>query len=130
MYLNSYKPSEYVRTGNSQRAIKLGKVKRLDAFTFGIEISFADELSYHNSVVSKNGRPRGHSFMLISEGWTVKNRARNRKPVYRFDYFEGVDYISNVIKEFNQNPVAGIKLEVNWAGEPFKKQKKQRNVLK
>ena len=128
-YLGSYQPSEYIRTRRSQRAIKLGKVKRLDAYTFGIELTFVDELLYHDSVIGK-GQPKGHSIMLISEGWKLKKTARGRKPVYRFDYYEGFDYLSKLIATFNDGARKGITLEVNWAGEPYKKGNPQKNVLK
>lgn len=125
-YLDDYQPSVYVRTRKSQRAIQLGKVVRLDAFTFGIELTFDNDLTYHDSVM---GGMKGHSIMLISEGWRVKSTAKHAD-VYRFGYFEGINYIGRVIEEFNSKPTKGITLEVKWAGEKYKKKKIQPNVLK
>lgn len=127
-YLSSYNPKVYVMTGKSEKSIKLGKVKRLDAFTFGIELYFDNDLAYHDSVMG-SGHRKGHSIMLISEGWRVKKSARNAD-VYRFGYFEGINYIGRIIEEFNDGARRGITLEVNWAGDKYKKRRKQPNVLK
>ena len=127
----SYQPAMYIRTYNSQKAIKLGNVKRLDALTWGIELSFDNDLSYHESQFDKlngtNNYKKGHSFMLISEGWAVSKG--NHWGIYRFGYFEGTDYITRVIQAFNSGSRGRIALEANWQGSPFKKQKKQKNVL-
>lgn len=127
-YLASYKPKKYVRKGNSEKSIKLGKVKKLDDDTLGIELTFEDDLTYHDSVIDKEKYPQGHSIMLISEGWKVKKG--KHKNVYRFGYYEGYDYIGKVQRAFEQSKHKGITLEVQWAGEKFTRKKKQPNVLK
>jgi len=127
-YLSEYQPKKYVRTRRSQKAIKLGMVKPLGNDTFGIELTFDNDLTYHNSVVDKNKYPQGHSIMLISEGWKVKRG--KHKDTYRFGYFEGIDYIGRVVREFNNGKHKGISLEVQWAGKLYEKQPKQPNVLK
>jgi hypothetical protein len=126
-YLASYQPKEYVRKGNSEKSIKLGKVKALDDDTLGIELTWEDDLAYHDSVVTR-GKPQGHSIMLISEGWRVKKGSR--QDVYMFGYYEGFDYLSKIEEAFNNGKHDGITLEIRWAGEKFRKQSKQPNVLR
>ncbi|MFQ3543656.1 hypothetical protein Q7A53_06190 [Halobacillus rhizosphaerae] len=126
-YLSSYKPEAYIRTRKSQNAIKLGHVKKVGSDTLGIELTFDDNLLYHDSVISKS-EPKGHSIMLISEGWKVK-RGR-AKDVYRFGYFEGINYIERVKEAFESGKHKGITLVVNWQGEEFRKQPQQKGVLK
>lgn len=124
-YLSSYKPNTYVRTRTSQQSIKLGAVKELSPNTLGIELTWDDDLVYHNSLF---GGKQGHSVMLISEGW--KSSKGKSKDVYRFGYFEGIDYIGRVKQAFELGARKGIVLEVQWAGNEFKKQKTQKNVLR
>lgn len=116
-YLASYQPKQYVRTRKSQKSIKLGKVKRLDGDTFGIELTFQNDLTYHNSVIGKD-QPQGHSIMLISTGWKVKRG--KHKDVYRFGYYEGFDYINKVKEAFEATKHKGISLEVQWSGKALK----------
>lgn len=131
-YLAEYKPAEYARTRASQRGIKLGKVKRLDALTWGIELTFEDDLMYHDSVVksTRKKHPKGHSIMLISEGW--KNKRGHNRDVYRFGYFEGIDYIGRVQRAFEKSMPTEMSMEITWDGKPFKKENRnrRRNVLK
>jgi hypothetical protein len=126
-YLASYQPKQYVRSGNSEKALKLGGVKKLDDDTLGIELTWEDDLAYHNSVITK-GTPQGHSIMLISEGWKV--RKGKHKDVYRFGYYEGFNYLARVEEAFNLSKHAGISLEIQWAGQKFRSKKKQPNVLR
>mgnify|MGYP003390656110 CR=1 FL=1 len=117
-YESSYSPKKYVRTGKSEKSIKLGEVYRIDAYTWGIELTFVNDLAYHDSVVSSK-HPKGHSIMLISSGWKAKKgRAKN---VHRFGYYEGYDYIGKVIKEFNSSKHKGVELELQWSGKFLKK---------
>lgn len=116
-YLASYKPTKYVRTRKSQRGIKLGKVKKLSDDTFGIELTFVDDLMYHDSVIRKS-EPKGHAIMLISSGWKVKKgKHRNIK---NFGYFKGIDYLAQVEKEFEKSKHKGISLEIQWSGKAYK----------
>ena len=126
-YEGSYTPSKYVRTGNSLKSIKLGNVFKVDDNTWGIELTFQNDLAYHNSVLkSKSGKKhkKGHSIMLISSGWIVKKG--KHKNIYRFGYYEsksgyqGFDYIGKVVNEFNSGKHQGISLEVQWSGKYLK----------
>lgn len=122
MYLQSYTPKAYAlgqsRTGRaSERSIKLGSVKRISPYEFGIEVTFDNDLTYHDSVIGSDEK-QGHSIMLISEGWQVKSG--KHKDVYRFGYYEGFDYIGKVKREYERKAHKGISLEVNWSGETLK----------
>ena len=112
-YLGSYSPKMYVRTGKSQKSIKLNNVFRVDENTWGIELTFQNDLTYHDSVFGKS-QPKGHSIMLISSGWKV--RKGWHKKIHRFGYYGGFDYLGKVIKEFNNGKHKGIELEVQWSG--------------
>lgn len=116
-YLASYTPKTYVRSGDSERAIKLGKVKKIDEETLGIELTFEDDLAYHNSVVSSNGKPKGHSFMLISSGWHAVNLERKIGKRERFTSYRGFNYIGKVIEEFNNGKHDGVELEIQWSNK-------------
>ena len=115
-YLSSYRPKVYARTGKSYEAIQLKAVKRLDSEFLGIELTWKNELVYHDSEM-KN-RQQGHAVMLISNGWRVK-RGKHRD-VYRFGYYEGFDYLGKVEKTYNamKNPL--VHLEIQWSGKFLK----------
>ena len=123
-YLATYQPKVYAehlkgkgkngRTGRSAKSIKLKPVHKIDANTWGIELTFLNDLVYHESAI-KGSHPKGHSIMLISSGWKVK-RGKHRK-IHRFGYFEGFDFLGKVVKEFNDTKHKGIELEVQWSGK-------------
>lgn len=133
-YENSYHPKEYVRTNRSKLAFKLSDVIKIDEDTLGIRLDYVNDLAYHPSIVNKGGSPMGHSFMLISEGWTAKKLAkslgRDATKEDHFVHYKGFDYITKVIAEFEQSKHKGITLEFQWQGSKFKKKKSQPNVLK
>lgn len=113
-YLSSYQPKVYVRTRKSQSAIQVGKVKKLNENELGIEITFVNDLVYHNSVFGSS-QPKGHSIMLISAGWKVKKG--KHKDIYRFGYYEGFDYLGKVQQEYNAIKDKRINLEIQWSGK-------------
>lgn len=127
-YLNSYTPKQYVRTRDSQRSIKLGKVYKVDENTWGIAVTFDNDLAYHDSILYTD-EPQGHAIMLISQGWTVKDSAMHRD-VYRFGYYEGFDYIEKVMKEFNNTAKQGTTLRVEWKGRNYDPDKPVKDVLR
>ena len=132
LYLSSYQPKNYFdgsgeRTQKSFDSIKLGKVKKHANDMLSIEVTFVNRLAYHNSVMKKGGK-KGHSIMLISEGWKVKKG--RHKEIYRFGYYEGFDYISKVKEMYEASRNSKVYLEVEWLGSEFKKKKKQTGVLK
>lgn len=138
-YLSEYQPKKYAkhltgeagkRTRDTQRGIKLGKVKKIDGDTLGIELTFENDLMYHESVFGSS-KPQGHSIMLISEGWHSKKLERKlKRRIERFTYFEGIDYLARLKEEFESGKHQGITLEIQWAGSEFKKRRRQPNVLK
>lgn len=119
-YLASYEPKKYARTRKSQRGIKLGKVIRIDGNTLGIELTFENDLMYHDSVI-KGSSKKGHSVMLISDGWHSKKLEKKiKRKVYRFTYFEGTGYLYQVYKEYMGRKPVGITLETQWSGKVYK----------
>lgn len=118
-YLGSYKPKEYTRTRDTQRGIKLGRVRRISPFEYGISLEFENDLMYHESIFGSNNK-EGHSLMLISEGWHSKKLEAKRGRVYRLTYFEGIDYIGRVQREYMRFAPRGVRLDVNWSGKFLK----------
>lgn len=118
-YLSSYKPKAYIRTRKSQNAIKLGRVKQISEDSFGIEVTFLDDLAYHDSILNtkKKQHEQGHSIMLISEGWTSTNLERKIGRRERFTHYEGFDYIGKVKEEYEKVKHKGIELEIQWSGK-------------
>lgn len=120
-YEESYTPKKYVRTGNSLKSIKLGSVKKLDNDDWGIELTFINDLAYHNSVVMKKGESKrgvsshnqGHAIMLISQGWTTKGRFRD---VQRFGKYKGFNYLKKVKEEYLKIADKRLTLEIQWQG--------------
>jgi hypothetical protein len=134
-YISSYQPVQYVRSTDSYKSMKLGEVYKLDDDTLGIKLEWIDDLAYHDSVVTK-GKPQGHSIMLISEGWKTKRASSyptNPSNSYYpkgIHYFQGFNYLGKLEEAFNNGKHQGIVLEIQWAGEKFRKRKKQPNVLR
>lgn len=116
-YLASYKPEMYIRTGKSENGIKLKQVKKIDSDTLGIELTFQDNLMYHDSVFG-GSQPKGHSIMLISSGWAV-NKGWHRN-IPNFGYKEGFNYLGKVVEAFEAVKHEGITLEVQWSGKYLK----------
>lgn len=119
-YLASYQPKAYVRTRDTQRGIKLGRVHRISPFEFGIRLEFENDLMYHDSIFGKS-HPKGHSLMLISDGWHSEKLERKRGRVHRLTYFEGIDYIGQVKRAYEAGAPFGVRLETNWSGKYTKK---------
>ena len=119
-YLASYTPKMYVRTGNSEKAIKLGDVKRISPTEWGIELTWENSLAYHDSVLP-NSNKKGHAVMLISSGWHAKKLEKiYGKRVYRHTYFEGTGYLYQVYKEYMKSAPKTVTLDVQWSGKAVK----------
>ena len=102
------------RTGRSAKSIQLKQVFKIDSNTWGIELTFKNDLVYHESVFGSS-HPKGHSIMLISSGWNVK-RGWHKK-IKRFGSFGGFDFLGQVVREFNSGKHQGVVLEVQWSGK-------------
>lgn len=122
--MDEYSPKKYAvhltgvegkRTRNSQRAIKLGKVKALPDGTYGIELTWENELVYHDSVVK--GGQKGHAVMLISDGWHSRKLEKRMGRIERFTYFEGTGYLYRVYKEYMKGKPNSIILDTQWSGK-------------
>lgn len=113
-YQSSYPPKMYVRTRDTQRGIKLGKVRRIDANHFGIDLMYDNDLMYHDSIFGSQ-YPKGHSLMLISNGWHSRKLERKYgKGIYMLTYFEGADIIGQIEREYNKYKPLGVTLETQW----------------
>jgi hypothetical protein len=121
-YYASYTPELYARTYNSEKAIKLGRVKMIAPNQWGIELTWKNNLVYHPSIFKKGNQAEGHSVMLISDGWHSKKLEQKlgiRK--HRFTYFEGTGYLARVIKKWQATAPQGISIEKQWSGAYTKK---------
>jgi hypothetical protein len=118
-YLGSYQPKRYIRTRDTQRGIKLGKVKKVGDNEWGIELTFENDLMYHDSYVGK-GQPQGHSIMLLSSGWKAVNLERKIGVRQNFTRHKGINYLGEVAKAYNSQKHKGITLEIQWSGKYLK----------
>lgn len=121
-YLASYQPTVYARTGDSEKGINIGIVKNVGTDTWGIEVTFKNDLMYHDSVVKgKKQHPQGHSIMLISSGWHSKKLESKIGVRKHFTKYKGFNYLGQVVKEFNAKKHKGISLELQWSGKYLNK---------
>jgi len=116
-YLGSYTPKKYIRTNKSMFSIKLKKVKKIDADTLGIEVTFENDLVYHDSIFGK-GHKQGHAVMLISSGWRVKKG--RHKDIENFGYKEGFDYLGKVKQAYEAVRDKRISFEIQWSGKSLR----------
>lgn len=117
-YLSSYKPKYYVdgtgkRTKDSLRSIKLGRVIKVDEDTIGIEVTYQNDLAYHESAFGGE-YPQGHAIMLISQGWQVSQGWHQN--IDRFGHYSGFNYLKKVREEYNKIKDKRISLDVQWLG--------------
>jgi len=118
-YLGSYQPQMYVRTGRSEKGIKLKPVRKVGVNTYTIELTFENGLMYHDSVFGK-GQPKGHSIMLISSGWHSKKLENRIGVVPNFTYKGGFDYLGQVQAEYNAIRNKKVFLDIQWSGQAYK----------
>ena len=112
-YINSYTPSVYVRSGDSEKSIKVGDVKKIGYNEWGISVYFDNDLAYHDSVVGKN-QPQGHAIMLISTGWKARQLEKRIGIRQNFTRHKGTGYLYKVSEKYNSVKHRGISLEIQW----------------
>lgn len=121
-YLDSYKPHVYarhltgvygVRTKRSLKSIKLGDVKKVGKNEWQIQVTYLNDLAYHESVISKN-EPKGHAIMLISYGWKVKKGSH--RDIERFGEYKGFNYLEKVRKMYEGMKDRRVNFEIQWKG--------------
>lgn len=126
LYLSSYQPKVYAvhktnikgeRTHASLASIKLGDVKRVGQDEYQIEVTFLNDLAYHDSVIGNKRRKhkQGHAIMLISFGWRVRKGAHRN--VKHFGYRQGYDYLGKVARMYNKKRDKRVSLEIQWLGK-------------
>ncbi|UUV46438.1 neck protein [Bacillus phage vB_BanS-Thrax3] len=118
-YLGSYQPKQYVRTRKSQSGIRLKPVRKVGANTYSIELTFENDLMYHDSVLGK-GQPKGHAIMLISSGWHSRKLENRIGVVPNFTYKGGFDYLGQVQSAYNAVRNKKVLLEIQWSGQALK----------
>lgn len=112
-YLSSYKPKQYIRTKDSVNSIRLGNVYKTADGEWNIEVTFVNDLAYHDSVIGRN-QPQGHAIMLISYGWNVKGGVH--KDIPRFGKYGGFDYLGKVFKMYDGIRDKRVSLDAQWLG--------------
>lgn len=118
--IHSYSVKKYVRTRKAQNSIKLGKVKMIAPNVWGIELTWDNDLVYHDSIF-KGKQKKGHAVMLISEGWySAKLEKRMGRRIDRFTYFGGTGYLASVVKEWQSSAPKGVTIETQWSGKKTK----------
>lgn len=124
--MSEYKPKQYIpRTNKAERSIKLKGIKVISNIngvtTLGIELTYQNDLAYHDSIFKNKEQPKGHAIMLISNGWYAKKLEKHMgQRVNRFTYFEGTGYLYQVYKEFMATTDPRISLDVQWSGKHTK----------
>lgn len=106
-YENSYSPTVYRRTGKTRMGFSLSDVRTTGtgpSTRIEIDLILDDEMMYHDSLF---GGSKGHSFMLISEGWDAPGlRAyRGGNDTYRLTTFDGVGIIDSLVNMYNNDKV-------------------------
>jgi hypothetical protein len=108
-YKESYRPNQYIRTGNWENSIYIEEPVLIGNKIIG-KIKFND-LAYHKSYIGEN-QPDGFVPWLMEVGWNIESKVQPRRP--RFTDYEGSNYISKAIKKFNNRPnVKKYKIRVN-----------------
>lgn len=102
-YENSYTPTVYRRTGKTRAGFSLSEPRVTGSGpTTKIEIDLIldDEMMWHNSLFGGN---KGHSFMLISEGWDAPalRAYRGGNDTYRLTTFDGIGIIDSLVNMYN-----------------------------
>lgn len=116
VYFDSYKPTVYKRTGNTERSITLN-APFVDGKDLCAEITFDDTLANHPSVMnSKNKQhPDGYTPWLLQRGWNITDSVQPR--VDMFTDHPGSQYITKAVKRFNDTNKYGIQVAVFMNGE-------------
>ena len=118
-YENSYTPTMYERTGATKSGFSIGRPRIENEGgkpVVKIDLILDDGSMWHDSVFGK-GYSKGHSFMLISEGWRAPALEKYKGgPIYRFTYFDGVGIVDSLINEYNTNK---YEFEFYYDGEEY-----------
>ena len=103
-YESSYSPVMYNRSGATKSGFKLSPPRitsGLDGTRVEVDLILDDDYMWHSSLFGYE-KNRGHSFMLISEGWHASGlESYLGKSVYRLTEFEGVGIIDSLTSQYN-----------------------------
>lgn len=106
-YENSYTPSVYRRSGATKAGFKLSEPRVTGSgpnTRIEIDLILDEGYMWHSSLW---GGSRGHSFMLISEGWDAPalRAYRGGNDTYRLTTFDGVGIIDSLVNMYNNDKV-------------------------
>lgn len=110
VYFDSYTPTEYKRTGQTMRDIKLGIPSQTSPGVWNINIEMN---SPHESLF---GGDEGNTLSLINTGWISDGLENNIGEVEHFTRFKGTNYIQDAVEKFNRNNKYGMNVKVIFNG--------------
>lgn len=117
LYLASYHPVMYDRTGNLKSSLTVDSVAdiKVKGKTISINVIF-NENAYHNSgdgiVGWKSGsNKKSNVARLLNYGYEVKKDVWFKR-IKNFGYREGGNFIEDGVNDFEQNNPYGIKVQI------------------
>ena len=101
-YLDSYRPTMYIRTGKTLQGIRIDpSVKENGRGGYDLRIIFDDSMMYRNR----------HTYMAINDGWNYGGSK------HRYDYYEGYHQLEKALAFYEKgNRPDWIDIQVNWKG--------------
>jgi len=109
-YYNTYDPVylQY-RTENLLDALELDDNVRISGVgnTLSVYLNFNHDMSYNPSIL---GGDEGYTPYLLNYGWKWENQPST--PIYRFSYFDGIHFLENARKKFEEQNPYGIKVNI------------------
>ena len=112
-YYNSYSPVVYKRGkfgGNLLGSIEVDDIVKISSNGTMLYCDvLVNENAIHTSIVTKEDN---NIFFMFNDGWQV-NKDVWFKDIPRFGYFEGVGYIEQAVKEFEDTDKYGFTVIIN-----------------
>ena len=107
-YFDSYTPTEYERTGQTMRDIKVGMPTQTSHGVWNVSIGMD---SPHQSLF---GGEDGNTLSLINTGFEWGKQPDTT--IEHFSRFEGTNYIQEAVEKFNKNNRYGMSVKVLFNG--------------
>lgn len=107
-YFDSYKPTEYKRTGQTMNDIKLGVPTQTSPGIWNISIKMN---SPHKSLF---GGEDDNTLSLLNTGFKWEEEPNT--PIEHFSRFKGTNYIQEAVAKFNKNNDYGMTVKVVMNG--------------
>ena len=109
-YFDSYTPTEYERTGQTMRDIKVGMPTQTSPGVWNVSIGMD---SPHKSLF---GGEDGNTLSLLNTGWISEGLENNGNEIEHFTRFKGTNYIQEAVEKFNKNNRYGMSVKVLFNG--------------